>query len=395
MDKQNTHKTHQPVPQARQKHPDQEDNRPSPPMGMILQLQRTVGNQAVMRMLDDNVVLEHPGPTITASGDAIQRRRSRTGLGATGLINDFAGEALTYWRDAGNAARSLNDFGDHLMANVNAKLAVLGVPNVNHAYVGAGSSRGTFDRTTWTVELNTGQFSEDGTATTVSDLEQGEVSQIARTLYHEPRHAEQYFRIARMQAGEGKSADDIETDMDIPADIAAAAFASPLTGDNRANRRLIQEARIWEAFTVGKYAEYKGETNWLDDQADEMVDIVRDYDPDDPDTTYDDLEDYVDEVEDSINDVLDPILTQIGTIRRKDSADRNVRRNIRKMKRTFLAFKAEYDRDPRRINKITSKLRKFSDATYKAYTEFEHERDTRSIHNAVISSFNRQARRRR
>jgi len=51
---------------------------------------------------------------------------------------------------------------------------------------------------------------------------------MADTVYHEARHAEQWYRMAQMRAGQGRTAAQIATEMGIPARIAAVAAGAPL-----------------------------------------------------------------------------------------------------------------------------------------------------------------------
>jgi uncharacterized Zn-binding protein involved in type VI secretion len=53
---------------------------------------------------------------------------------------------------------------------------------------------------------------------------------LANSVYHESRHAEQWYLMARQQAGAGASAAQIQSSMGVPANFAASAAANPLTG---------------------------------------------------------------------------------------------------------------------------------------------------------------------
>src|SRR5579884_4270112 len=51
---------------------------------------------------------------------------------------------------------------------------------------------------------------------------------MADTVYHEARHCQQWFMMARFRAGQGQSAQAIASELGIPANIASAAAANPL-----------------------------------------------------------------------------------------------------------------------------------------------------------------------
>jgi hypothetical protein len=82
-----------------------------------------------------------------------------------------------------------------------------------------------FDFTTWTIELGTGVFEAD----TISNADYADA---ANTVYHESRHAEQWFSMARMLAGQGKTAQEIATMMDIPLNVATDAVGQAYDPDS-------------------------------------------------------------------------------------------------------------------------------------------------------------------
>jgi len=117
-----------------------------------------------------------------------------------------------------------------LITPANDALAALGVPKVMPLIDPLGTMAGTanrasFSRGTWTMWFNTdllGPLADDQ-----------DFGRRANTTYHEARHAEQSFRVARRLAGEGKSADVIAKTILIPATIAAAAQAKPLSAKQK------------------------------------------------------------------------------------------------------------------------------------------------------------------
>jgi hypothetical protein len=132
---------------------------------------------------------------------------------------------------------------------------------------------------TWTIAINPDKFSNRQDVTKVGELTADEAAEIADTIYHESRHCEQYFQIARLQAGRMKKgtkdpAAKIAKDMSIPDDIAKAAVRSPLTAA-RGREEMLAETEDWESITVGRHGEYKGIINEWGNEADKLDDEVR------------------------------------------------------------------------------------------------------------------------
>ena len=102
----------------------------------------------------------------------------------------------------------------------NDQLRQAGVPAVTFT-VQNMTALGEFDFGTWSMTL--GQA-----ALAVANPTQAQLDDIANTVYHEARHAEQWFNMAQLRAGQGRTAAEIAAEMFIPAHIAAAAVADPI-----------------------------------------------------------------------------------------------------------------------------------------------------------------------
>ena len=240
-------------------------------------LQTTAGNQAVSRIA---------GTLATSAATGRRAQRTRVLARATGLrkatnVTAFANVAEAYWYDPANKNKPLQDYAEHLMTTVNGMLKALGAVECRHSYDATGDDSGAFSRTTWNIEINPGKFSPRAGVTEVGQLTLDEARDVADTIFHESRHSEQYFRIARVQAGRAgpkvtadKAAKQIADDMSIPLDVAKAAVKAPLkSGVDDAE--LITEASDWESITVGRHGEYKGNINvWGDDADDAEIKSV-------------------------------------------------------------------------------------------------------------------------
>ncbi|MBE2182642.1 MAG: peptidoglycan-binding protein [Anaerolineae bacterium] len=129
-------------------------------------------------------------------------------------FSDFAVEQLNQWESLGSAdARA-----EQLMDKINELLEASKVPECGFKVKDLPDLLGQFDFTPWIIELGKPAFERD-----VITLE--EYSDAANTVYHEARHAEQWFSMARMLAGQGKSAAQIATMMGIPVTIATEAVS--------------------------------------------------------------------------------------------------------------------------------------------------------------------------
>lgn len=224
----------------------------------VLALQRAGGNRATARLL------RQPAP-------ARRLQRKVTGLREATPTSTFTKAAVDFWKDTANQGTSLDDFAKHLIAKANAELKLLKSHEMKPAFA-AIASPGNFDSRNWTVTMNTALFSSRSGVSKVGDLSLDEAAEAAAGVYHEARHAEQHFRIARMLAGESTKtlvadiAAEINAATMIPIDVALAAAAAPLSATT-ANAALLAEAKDWRSATSGLHRGYKNVVNVWDMEA--------------------------------------------------------------------------------------------------------------------------------
>jgi len=108
-----------------------------------------------------------------------------------------------------------------IMDAVNKRLTAAGVPQCGFALKNLGVAGGQLDFPTWNIDLNQ-------TILNQASLSDADIDALSRDVYHEARHAEQWFKMAQMRAGEGALAATIQTEMSIPLNIAQQAVANPL-----------------------------------------------------------------------------------------------------------------------------------------------------------------------
>ncbi len=154
------------------------------------------------------------------------------GLRRPESVEDYAAEAYGTM----NASMSAEDRIAGLESAANDELSAAGVPYVRFVLDPATAPYAQFDFSTWTAQVEPSPF-DPATAEAMTQDEQGK---IAGTIYHEARHAEQWFEIARLLAGlHGHDAARIAHDMGIPDWVAQAAFANPTLQCTLSNGRAL------------------------------------------------------------------------------------------------------------------------------------------------------------
>jgi hypothetical protein len=216
------------------------------PAGDLLALQHAAGNRAVVQRL--------------GHGQAVLQRKP-VGLREPTPISTYAKEALDYWKEPGNAKKTLQDFANHLFGKANDALKALNVWPMLKKFDSTQQTPGEFDSTTWTIGLNDALFVQGRTVTEVGQLTADEAAQISGTIYHESRHAEQHFQIARTVAGASTATgnalvQEIMKSTQLPVDPARAASTQPLA-KTAANKDRLAEAADWESVITGPHGRFR------------------------------------------------------------------------------------------------------------------------------------------
>lgn len=171
-------------------------------------------------------------PLLFPSGLADEKHEQSYVKAARGVFDDWV-----KLKDAKGRALAL-------VKKVNHELVDAGVPPVNEVVTKlSGGADGEFDAENWIMLIDKENFSQE----TIDDQRAAEM---VDTVYHEARHAEQSFQMARLEAAHGKSAKDIADEMSIPARIAQAAKNKPL----RLGTPEAVEAQGWFDETYGSGA---------------------------------------------------------------------------------------------------------------------------------------------
>jgi hypothetical protein len=172
--------------------------------------------QAVARFQSNDPLLKVDG----MAGPRTLPAAFPTGLADEERLDSFvegASEIESKWAEYPNADARVKALTDL----VNERLVASGVPACKVVVKNLPGLLGQFDFETWSLEIGRPAFAND----TVSNEEAADA---ADTVYHEARHAEQWFRMAQYLAGNGNTAAQIAAKMQIPPEQAAAAVANPL-----------------------------------------------------------------------------------------------------------------------------------------------------------------------
>jgi hypothetical protein len=203
----------------------------------LLQLQHAAGNRAVATAL---TVSRAPG-----------KEPELTGIGMNFAVEQYAGVAQKLrenWARLTPYSRA-----QMLVTAVNFELAHVDVPSTTFELsdklppLNAGEF--VADDKNWTFLLNKAMFS-DPSPDSIDQQGEGRPG-LAQTVYHEGRHAEQRFRIARLKAGMKWKAKVIAEWLTIPVTVAKEAVKHPLKGDGPEAR----EAEDWLASISGAAGE--------------------------------------------------------------------------------------------------------------------------------------------
>jgi hypothetical protein len=200
----------------------------------IQQMQRSAGNRAVQRLLAGRAAAVTP--PISGRPNAVSVQRNGTGLAGAGAIGEFTANIkapLAAWDSHG---ADLEKRQRALFEPATRQLEALGAPRITsmlkHEHYGGDSTFAAFMPATWMVLIN-----PRGLQANATDEEK---ARVAGAIYHEIRHAEQYFRIARMLAGEG--AEQELSALGLRADVVAQARKNPLPRPQSAPKKGLLES---------------------------------------------------------------------------------------------------------------------------------------------------------
>lgn len=217
-------------------------------------LQQTIGNRAVVRHLQKKNRIQRESETGVADPSA----RGQFVLGVSG------------WFNANKSASEAKVFVliDEVARQAIAQLTALGIPAPNIVLdpQAPGKLDGQFRaKNEWSLLLNPNMACP--METSLSALTNTQLLHIVNVVYHEVRHAQQYYAMARFLAGTGVSASEIAQQMNIPAHVAQSAHGNPLVametegipgfgGSMTTNLPEYTETWAWYRQVYGKLGKY-------------------------------------------------------------------------------------------------------------------------------------------
>jgi hypothetical protein len=161
--------------------------------------------------------------TPVADRDAVFTYLGFGGLALPSNIEAFAAASAS----AGAAIATMTSFEERagaVQAVINQRLTAAGVPTVGPIRE-EGGGNAHFDKKSWSISVDPDFAMRGGPDAP---------AQLLSTVYHEARHAEQDFLVARALA-RTKSAEEIAAAHDVPPHIATAAKANPLPENDPQN----------------------------------------------------------------------------------------------------------------------------------------------------------------
>jgi hypothetical protein len=348
-----------------------------------LDLQHRAGNQAVVRTL----------------------ARQETGLKLAKPTNAYAKDAATWAQKTANGGKTLAQFATHLVEEANKALGKLGCPamKIDFAYPGPGHA--AFERGEWRIGIHTEAFSRRAGIYTVADLNVSEAETIVESIWHEARHAEQYFRIAQMRAAKSAKTkpEDVAaelTGVKYEKGAAEAAAKAPLKAA-KGNEQLLAEAAEWEAITLGAHQQYKENvTDWMDEATNALV-LAHNATADSAGEVKARLGAFLGSwmTHDTRELFLDPYIKATEKIATKSALDERVITHLKAIKAQFDALKAAWktvvdgwdklkdDERLTRVRGVEGPLRALWTALFTAYQAHPHEADARAAGKAAGAEF--------
>ena len=167
-----------------------------------------------------------------------------TGIGSKLAVGRFVAAAKKVQKDWNTLTPAQRATG--LTDAANTELANVGVTKTTPEVADVGTFAAVFSFSTWKLKLGKPRFE-------VAAISDAQATAAADDVYHESRHAEQWFRMGRLLAGKGKTATQIKTELGIPAAAAADAKKAPLTADGGEKT----EAQSWYDSVYGANAAHR------------------------------------------------------------------------------------------------------------------------------------------
>lgn len=204
----------------------------------ILQLQRVIGNQAVQRLMGIKQIQRADAPVAEKTSQGLMEKESSS---------RFAQTIFDWTQDPANAEKPMSEFTTVLETALNVEMDAAGVPRVYVHFETLDGAVAQFVSGGWIVELDCDE-TFGGILQKVGDLSEDQLREVVDTFFHEARHAEQDFLIARLRAAKmldaGQTEDQIAqalvAEMGINDWVAMQAVENPLRDADADTLKLIE-----------------------------------------------------------------------------------------------------------------------------------------------------------
>jgi hypothetical protein len=227
---------------------------PSGP-GLIAYLARAPAEQRKAVLAGLHSAIGNRRVTLTIRG-SLGVQRAPFGLMQKAQVTGFAALALSYWK--ANPDTTLDVFSLHLLNELNNQLDANGVPKLPTPKLDSLRAAGGFAGASWTIQFDVARTAQQPLTTKIGKLPADRISELAGIFYHESRHAEQAFLVARLVASEAKgskTAKQIAAELDLHPPIAEAALNS--TAALPGGQEGLATIQDWRAFERGgKHHDY-------------------------------------------------------------------------------------------------------------------------------------------
>lgn len=225
-----------------------------PTMPALLRLQRTAGNGAVSALVGSRAAYELPAVQRSGTGLAAEEALAR----ATAALSGSVGADAHWTNPTGygrtKADKRINLFAGPLKAEFERMRIPWPVPQIGPDLLGvSGSTFAAFNPELWLVFMSPDALRDD-------NANKETKTRIAGSFYHELRHAEQFFRMARFLAGKQMGEADIRKQLGMSPSAVAEAVKMPLTTGKKGGSRQAEteaaEAEAWMRY-LDRYAEVR------------------------------------------------------------------------------------------------------------------------------------------
>jgi hypothetical protein len=207
--------------------------------GAILELQRLAGNRATALVI---------------------QRRDEKGLAAKRQVAGVTSRWLKLWR--AHRSSTVETLLDAMGTELNRHLRSVRVHPVDVVPRDSGPEGG-FRHQEWKISINVPLILGVAAGAKVSTVATDKVAALADSLYHEARHAEQSFSVARSRASMHPDAERLAIALEIPVEVAAAARRAGAPGPDDPAKADID---AWAAFGPGgRYHQYRLKNEALKD----------------------------------------------------------------------------------------------------------------------------------